>query len=92
MSDKEKLGYHKGAMEALINEKIELSRLLKIVNSLIQRHSKSLEEMGVDVEKFIENVQKKREKSARKATEKSKRSSQDKGEFDLSDEELPEEF
>ncbi|GEM_PF-3480002 len=92
MADKEKLGYHKGALEALINEKIELSRLMKIVDSLIQRHSKSLEEMGVDVEKFIENVQRKREETAKKATEERKKASKTKEDFDLSDEELPEEF
>lgn len=92
MSDKEKLGYHKGALEGLVNEKIELSRLLKIVDSLIQKHSKSLQEMGVDVEKFMENVQKKREESTNKAMKKDKEDSRQEKNFDLSDEELPEEF
>ncbi len=67
MSDDEKLGYHKGALESLINEKIELNRLVNIVNSLINKHSEALKEMGVDVEEFAKNVQKKRRKGAQDA-------------------------
>ncbi len=65
MADEEKLGYHKGALESLLNEKIELVRLLQIVDSLIKKHSHSLEKMGVDVDEFIENVRKRRVENIR---------------------------
>lgn len=87
MSNEERMGYHKGALESLVNEKIELSRLLSIVDSLIQRHSKALQEMGVDVEKFMENVQKKREEKTKDTAQKNHRKGGDTG---LSDERLPE--
>lgn len=85
MADEEKLGYHKGALESLVNEKIELLRLLRIVDSLVKKHSKALEEMGVDVEKFMENVQNKREERTREKAKEKKGSN-----YDLSNEELPE--
>ncbi|MFP4045904.1 MAG: hypothetical protein ACLFS3_02500 [Candidatus Aenigmatarchaeota archaeon] len=57
MPQEEKIGYHKGALEALLNERSELSRLLKIVNSLVEKHGKQLEQAGVDVEQFVNNLQ-----------------------------------
>jgi shikimate 5-dehydrogenase len=79
MADEEKLGYHKGAIESLLNERSELARLLQIVNSLIEKHSKALESMGVDVEKFVEKLQQRKKDKMEEAKKK----------YDLSKEELP---
>jgi hypothetical protein len=53
----EQIGKHKGAVETLLHEKKELSRILQIVNSQLQRHLSALEEAGVDTDEFIQQVQ-----------------------------------
>jgi predicted ArsR family transcriptional regulator len=53
----EQIGKHKGAVETLLHEKKELSRILQIVNSQLQRHLSALEEAGIDTEEFIQQVQ-----------------------------------
>ncbi len=88
MAKEEEMGYHKGALEALLNERGELARLSNIVDSLIQIHSNSLQKMGVDVEKFIENVRNKKEKNRKRARKKQK----DGDKLDISNEDLPEEL
>ena len=89
MADNEKVGYHKGALEALLNERAELARLLQIVNSFVEKHSKALQEMGVDVEKLVENIQEKKTEKSRKNRERGQREKKE-GDYDLSDEKLPE--
>ena len=49
----EQIGKHKGAVETLLHEQKELSRILQIVNSQLERHLKALEEAGVDTDQFI---------------------------------------
>ncbi|MFP4115977.1 MAG: hypothetical protein ACLFTQ_02130 [Candidatus Aenigmatarchaeota archaeon] len=90
MTDKEKLGYHKGALEALLNERAELARLLQIVNSLVEKHSKALEDMGVDVEKLVENIQNKKKEKAKKRDQNRQSKGRGTEDFNLSDEKLPE--
>ena len=51
MSKEEEVGYHKGALNTLANERNELLRLVQIVDTFIQGHLKSLEELGVKVNK-----------------------------------------
>ncbi|MFB6202929.1 MAG: hypothetical protein ABEK01_00385 [Candidatus Nanohaloarchaea archaeon] len=53
----EEIGKHKGAVETLMHEKKELTRLLQIVDSQLQRHMKALKENGVDPEEYIESLQ-----------------------------------
>lgn len=89
MANDEKIGYHKGALESLLNEKSELSRILKIVDSLIEKHADALEKEGVDVEKFIENL-KQRQKQKAESAKKSMNKNTGGKDFDLSKEELPE--
>lgn len=65
----EKTGYHKGALETLLKERAELSRMLNIVNSLVENHAQVLEESGVDVEDYISKLrdqQQKRSQSGRR--------------------------
>lgn len=69
MSDKETIGYHKGSLESLLKEKAELSRLLNIVNSLVEKHYKALEETGVDVEKFINSINNEKQKKSQNRRE-----------------------
>ncbi|MEK6835612.1 MAG: hypothetical protein AABX55_01160 [Nanoarchaeota archaeon] len=53
MAKEEQIGFHKGSLTTLIKEKVELERLLAIVNSLIQAHVKALKDLGIDIEKEI---------------------------------------
>ncbi len=55
MANEEQIGFHKGSIATLVKEKEELSRLLQIVNSLIQAHVKSLKDLGIDLEKELKN-------------------------------------
>lgn len=50
----EEVGKHKGAVETLLHEKKELSRLLQIVNSQLERHLSAMEEKGVDTDQFVQ--------------------------------------
>lgn len=92
-------------MEALLNERSELSRLLKIVNSLVEKHAKELENAGIDVDQFVNNLQEKqtekmkkmkdslqeeRSSGQRRRQNKQNKQNSRKKNYDLSGEELPE--
>lgn len=49
MSKEEEIGYHKGALNTLSNERNELAKIIHIVDTFIQGHLKRLEELGVKV-------------------------------------------
>ncbi len=51
ISKDEEIGYHKGAISTLVNERNELVKMVQIVDSLIQAHAKKLEELGVKLQK-----------------------------------------
>lgn len=51
MSKEEQIGFHKGSLATLAKEREELSRILGIVEQLLQMHMSSLKELGVDLEK-----------------------------------------
>lgn len=51
MSKEEEIGYHKGAINTLANERNELLRIMQLVEGLIQVHLKRLEELGVKITK-----------------------------------------
>jgi len=46
----EEIGFHKGALTTLAKERQELSRILEIVEQLMQMHIKALKDLGVDLE------------------------------------------
>ncbi len=50
LSKQEEIGFHKGALNTLINERNELIRMIQIVESLMQAHMKRLEELGVKIQ------------------------------------------
>jgi len=47
----EQIGFHKGALTTLAKERQELSRILTIVEQIMQMHLKALKDLGVDLEK-----------------------------------------
>lgn len=51
MSKEEEIGYHKGAVNTLLNERNELMRILSVVETLAQMHFKKLEQLGVKITK-----------------------------------------
>ncbi len=51
ISKAEEVGYHKGALTTLVNERNELIKMLQIVESIMQSHLKRLEELGVKIQK-----------------------------------------
>ncbi|RMF55650.1 hypothetical protein D6745_01490 [Candidatus Woesearchaeota archaeon] len=51
MSKEEQIGFHKGSLATLAKERQELSRILQIVEQLMQMHVKALQELGVDLTK-----------------------------------------
>lgn len=51
ISKEEEIGYHKGALNTLANERNELFKLIQVVESIMQAHMKRLEELGVKIRK-----------------------------------------
>ena len=51
MTREEEIGYHKGAINTLSNERNELIRIVGVVESLMQAHLKRLQELGVKITK-----------------------------------------
>ena len=51
MSKDEQIGYHKGAIQTLVNERNELVKIVQITESLVKAHLEELKKLGVDLEK-----------------------------------------
>lgn len=51
ISKEEEIGYHKGALNTLVNERNELVKIIQITEALMQSHLKRLEELGVKISK-----------------------------------------
>ena len=54
----EQIGFHKGALTTLAKEREEFSRIIGIVEQLMQMHLKALKDMGVDLAKQAKKRQK----------------------------------
>jgi hypothetical protein len=67
MANEEQIGFHKGALTTLAKERQELSRILQIVEQLMQAHLKALKDMGVDLEAEAKKTAPKLEDALRKA-------------------------
>lgn len=48
-SNDEQIGFHKGALSTLAKEREEMSKILNIVEQLMQMHIKALKDLGVDL-------------------------------------------
>ncbi len=57
MSEEEQIGFHKGALSTLSKERAELSKMLNVVEQLMQMHIAELKELGVDLESQAEGVE-----------------------------------
>lgn len=55
-SKDERIGFHKGALSTLSKERQELSRILQIVEQLMQMHVAALNELGVDLTKEVQQM------------------------------------
>lgn len=55
-SKDEQIGFHKGALSTLAKERQELSRILGIVEQLMQMHIGELKELGVDLQAQAESA------------------------------------
>ena len=51
MSKEEEIGYHKGSVMTLANERNELIRIIQTIDTIMQAHLKRMEELGVKVKK-----------------------------------------
>ena len=65
-SKQEQIGFHKGALSTLVKEREEMIRILQIVEQLMQMHIKGLQELGVDLTKEAEKLQKQSKKKTKK--------------------------
>jgi hypothetical protein len=68
-SEEEQIGFHKGALSTLVKERQEMLRILQIVEQLMQMHISSLKELGVDLAKEAESIQKDGKKAPKKPIE-----------------------
>jgi len=64
MSKDELIGFHKGALNTLGNERNELAKMVNVVEQLMQAHMKALKDLGVDLEAEAKKAQKAAEKQA----------------------------
>lgn len=65
----EQVGFHKGSLATLAKERQELGRMIGIVEQLMQMHIKALKELGVDLVKQAEGMQKDAKKDKSKPIE-----------------------
>lgn len=61
-SKEEQIGFHKGALSTLAKERQEMSRILQIVEQLMQMHIGALKELGVDLQKEVQQETAKKKK------------------------------
>ena len=65
ISKEEQIGFHKGALTTLAKEREEMLKILSIVEQLMQMHVKSLQELGIDLQKEAAKAKKPIEDSLR---------------------------
>ncbi len=69
ISKDEQIGFHKGALTTLAKEREEMLKILSIVEQLMQMHIKSLQDLGVDLQKESKANQKESKAKAKKPIE-----------------------
>lgn len=56
VSKEEQIGFHKGALSTLAKERQEMSRILSIVEQIMQMHIGALKDLGVDLQQQAEQA------------------------------------
>jgi len=51
ISREEEIGYHKGSVMTLANERNEMVRIIQTIDTIVQAHLKRMEELGVKINK-----------------------------------------
>jgi len=69
-SKDEQIGFHKGSLSTLAKERAELSRILQIIEQLMQMHVAALTELGVDLRKDVEEMKSQADNSAKPGKKK----------------------
>lgn len=59
MANEERIGFHKGCLDTLTKEREELLKIVSVTEQLMTVHIKFLKELGVDLQKELENAKKK---------------------------------
>ncbi len=57
VSKEEQIGFHKGSLAVLAKEREEFSKILQVVEQLMQAHIKALKDLGLDLEAEAKKVQ-----------------------------------
>jgi thiaminase len=57
MSKEEQIGFHKGSLSTLAKERAELSKMVGVVEQLMQMHVQALTQLGVNLEALSQNQQ-----------------------------------
>ena len=58
ISKEEQIGFHKGALTTLAKEREEMLKILSIVEQLMKMHIKSLNDLGIDLQKEAQQTKK----------------------------------
>lgn len=56
--NEERIGFHKGCLDTLMKEREELLKIVAVTEQLMSMHIKSLKELGVDLQKQLEDAKK----------------------------------
>ena len=67
MANEEQIGFHKGALTTLAKERQEFTKILGIVEQLMQAHLKALKDLGVDLEAEAQKSKNPLEEEVKKA-------------------------
>jgi len=49
MSKDEQIGFHKGSIQTLVNERNEMIKIVQVTESLIKAHIEELKKLGVEI-------------------------------------------
>ena len=63
-NEKELIGFHKGALSVLVKEREEMTRILTIVEQLMQAHIAELNKLGVDLQAEAQQIKKTKTKQS----------------------------
>lgn len=66
MKKDEQIGFHKGALTTLAKERVELVKMIQVVEQLMKLHIENLKKLGVDIEKEAKMAQEEFEKQKKK--------------------------